>query len=112
MIKWISYGKKNVLGVTVKKKYPWRYSYYAIKHQYLELGREYDGTAEMFDFEGAESILWYGFVSGCKFAGVKFDLKREDMEFILDQSLYEFIDAYSSFRQDALMRAGQSVETK
>ena len=87
---------------TIKYKgvdYPIRISYRALKGVVGDLGREFRGDAEVFDFEGAESLLFHAIKSGCEFTEKEFDLKREQMEYVLDESLQEFIAAFTAFSQ-------------
>jgi len=94
------------------KKYPIRIGYKAIKGVNAELGRDFKGDAESFDFEGAEALLYHGMKQGCSFAEHEFDLKREDMEDVLDESLDEFIAAFQAFSQEAQKAATQGLAKK
>ena len=94
------------------KKYPIRIGYKAIKGVNAELGRDFKGDAESFDFEGAEALLYYGMKQGCSFAEQEFDLERDDMEDVLEESLDEFIAAFQAFSQEAQKAATQGLEKK
>ena len=76
-----------------------RIGYKALKGVAIDLGREFDGNSGKFDFEGAEALLYYGIKSGCELTGKEFDLSREEMENVLDESLDEFISAFTAFSQ-------------
>jgi len=88
MVKKISYKGRE---------YPIRISYKALKGVVGELGREFRGNADVFDFEGAEALLFHAMKAGCDFAGEELDLKREQMVDVLDESLNEFIAAFTAF---------------
>jgi hypothetical protein len=92
------------------KKYPLRIGYKALKGVNAELGRDFKGDEATFDYEGAESLLFHGLKQGCAFADKEFDLKREQMEDVLEESLNEFIQAFTTFSQDAQKGANLSVK--
>ncbi len=99
--------------VTYKgKKYPLRISYKALKGVALTLGREFRSDTELFDFEGAEELLFHSIKAGCKFSEKEFDLKREEMEDVLDECFDDFIAAFVAFSQDVQKRAGLDVKKK
>jgi hypothetical protein len=98
MIKYIKYKDK---------KYPLRIGYKAVKGVNADLGRDFSHNENgKFDFEGAESLLFHGLKQGCEFTGQDFDLKREDMENVLEESLMDFISALPDFSRDARMAPG------
>ena len=70
------------------KKYPFRVNYYAIKHYQLETGKELDNVTT--DIASTEILLWYALIAGHDFEDKELDLKRENMEFMLDVCLAEF----------------------
>lgn len=94
------------------KKYPLRISYKALKGVVMALGREFKSDDEVFDFEGAEELLFQGIKAGCEFSGNDMDLKREDMENVLDECFDDFIAAFVAFSQDAQRKANPGVRKK
>lgn len=81
------------------KKYPIRISYRAMKGANSELGRDYKHEDGNTDYEGMEALCYHALKEGARKAGQDFDLKREDMEDVLDESLNEFIASFSAFSQ-------------
>jgi hypothetical protein len=49
------------------------------------------------DISLLEVLLWYGLIAGHQMEGKTMTLKREDMEFILDESMSEFNEVIMSF---------------
>jgi hypothetical protein len=95
------------------KKYPVRIGYKALKGVNGELGREFrQEEGKAFDFEGAESLLFHSIKAGCQFSDVDFDLKREEMEDVLEESLQEFIAMFTAFSQDVQKQASPNVRKK
>ena len=77
------------------QKYPVRISYYAIKKFQQETGKAIEELDT--DIALLESLLWYGLVAGAQAENNELTLKREDMEFVLDESLIEFNEILMSF---------------
>jgi len=69
-------------------KWPCRVSYYALKQYQAETGKGIETLEE--DITNLEILLHYSIIAGCKADDVEFTLKREDMEFMLDESMTEF----------------------
>lgn len=95
MVEYISY--KN-------KKYPVRVGYYALKHATREVEEKNPGVkVEMEDvlsgnMEIYEPLLFHSLVMGAKAMDKELtDIKREDMEFVLDECLFEFIAIIPKF---------------
>jgi hypothetical protein len=103
MIKQISYKGK---------KYPIRIGYKALKGVNMDIGRDFKADEDVFDYEGAEALLFHGLKQGCKFADKEFDLKRDEMEDVLEESLNEFITAFTAFSQDVQKKANLNVKKK
>ncbi len=82
------------------EKYPLRIGYKALKGVNADIGRDFEQKEQGFDYEGAEVLLYHGLKQGCKFAGKEFKLKKEEMEDVLEESLTEFIQAFTAFSQD------------
>ena len=82
------------------EQYPLRIGYKAIKGVHAALGRDFEQKDKGFDYEGAEELLYHGLKQGCEFAGKPFTLKREEMEDVLEESLNDFILAFTAFSQD------------
>ncbi len=74
---------------------PVRISYYCIKKFTEETGKDLDAIDT--DVSLLEVLLWYGLVAGHKAEGKDFLLKREDMEFVLDESMLEFNEIMMNF---------------
>lgn len=76
-------------------KWPVRISYYCIKKFQEETGKGIEEIEN--DVSLMEVLLWYGLIAGHQAEKMPMTLKREDMEFVLDESLTEFNDAIMSF---------------
>jgi hypothetical protein len=70
------------------KKYPIRISYYAIKMFQFDTKRDISEIDQ--DISLLEVLLWYGLIAGAKSANESLELKRDEMEFVLDESMNEF----------------------
>lgn len=83
------------------KKLPIKISYYALKHA-INHHREKTGREiSMENIMGAgmeiyEPLLYYGLKAGHKKEDKKFSFKMEDMEFMLDDVMMEFIEVVAS----------------
>jgi len=69
-------------------KWPLRVSYYALKQYQLETGKGIETLED--EISNLEILLHFAIVAGCKAEEKEFTLKREDMEFMLDESLNDF----------------------
>ena len=70
------------------EKWPLRVSYYALKQYQIETGKGIETLED--DISNLEILLHYALIAGCKADDKELTLKREDMEFMLDESLTEF----------------------
>jgi hypothetical protein len=70
------------------EQYPVRVSYYALKQYQVETGKGIESIDE--DLTNLETLLYYSLVAGSKAEDKELPLKKEDMEFFLDESLTEF----------------------
>lgn len=77
------------------EKWPVRISYYCIKKFQEETGKGIEEIEK--DVSLMEVLLWYGLIAGHTADKKPMTLKREDMEFVLDESLTEFNDIILSF---------------
>ena len=77
------------------EKWPVRISYSAIRRFWEETGKGIEAIEN--EISLMEVLLWYGLIAGHRAENKPMTLKREDMEFILDESLTEFNDAIMSF---------------
>lgn len=92
---------------TIKYKgveYPFKVGYYALKHTSRELkaatGKEIELEKLLSgEMENYEPLLWHSLVMGHKLEDKDLTLKREDMEFVLDECLWEFIGKVPNFFQ-------------
>ncbi len=82
------------------KDYHLRISYKALKGVVVDLGREFDGNAPTFDFEGAEALMYHAIKSGQEYHNLPFDLTKEQMADVLDEiGLMAFVEAFTAFTQ-------------
>lgn len=80
------------------KNYPYRIGYRALKKVKAELGREFDMPEDgSMDYEALEWLMLFAIETGCKGAGKEFDLKIEDMEMLLDESLTDILAGIAAF---------------
>lgn len=77
------------------EKWPVRISYYAIKKLQEETGKDISEIEN--DISLLEVLLWYGLIAGHTADNKPMTLKREQMEFILDESMTEFNEIVLSF---------------
>ena len=71
------------------KEYSYRVDFYAIKEYQAETGKSFEDTiqAGLLSKDGLEAlelIYYYAIKGQCIFEGVDFDLKKEDMVFLLN----------------------------
>lgn len=78
-----------------KQKYPIKVGYYVLKMLKAETGKGIEDTSK--DLSLYEPMLYYSLVKGAKIAGTELGLKREDMEDVLEEVLYDFINAIPKF---------------
>lgn len=80
------------------KEYPLRISYYALKKLGEEKGIKITNMdTDAFDPSMMESLLFYGLESGARFEGKTLDLTRADMENVLDDCFFEFLQMIPEF---------------
>jgi len=77
------------------EKWPVRISYYCIKKFQEETGKDVQEIDK--DISLLEVLLWYGLVAGHTAESKPMTLKRDEMEFVLDESLTEFNEVVMSF---------------
>ncbi len=80
------------------EKYPMRIGYKALKGVFGDLGRDFRG-GDPFDYEGAECLLYHGLKQGASFTGESFELKKGQMEDILEESMSDFLASFEAFSQ-------------
>lgn len=94
------------------EKYPVRISSYAMEMAQKETGASL-GDIES-NFEGQKALLWYSLVAGHRMAKKELTLKREDIEWILDECYFEYIEITTKFAraiieiQERLIEEGKS----
>ena len=76
-------------------KWPVRISYYALKQFTKDTGVDIRDIDK--DVSYLETLLWFGLIAGCNAVDRELTLKREEMEFILDESMAEFNEAIIKF---------------
>lgn len=89
MVKYIRYNEKD---------YPVRVSYFALKRLKEDIGKSVSELGED-DYEGYESLLYYSLQRGAKMTGVSFDFKKEDMEDVMDECFFRFLEIVPQFFQ-------------
>jgi len=77
------------------EKWPIRVSYYCVKKFQQETGKGIEEIEN--DISLLEPLLWYSLIAGHQAEKRHMTLKREDMEFILDESMSEFSEAMMAF---------------
>lgn len=84
------------------KEYPVSVGYYALKHTSRELSK--DGKEDLSiekilsgNLESYEPLFYYSLVAGHKKEGKELTIEREDIEFMLDDVLWEFISLIPKF---------------
>lgn len=86
-----------------KKKYPIKVGYYALKHASQELRKDTQSadldmeTLMSGNMENYEPLLYHALVMGARLESKELTLAREDMEFVLDECLFEFIEILPTF---------------
>ena len=71
-----------------KEKLPIRVSYYALKQYQKETGKDLSDLDE--NLENLEILLYHSLIAGHKSENKEMILPREEMEFILDESMGQF----------------------
>ena len=89
MIKYLDYN-----GVEV----PYSIGYYALKRFKGETGTDFEKTPDD-DLEALEIIAFYAIEAGCKITKIENPLKRDDMEFFLNECMNEFNESIPDFFQ-------------
>jgi len=80
------------------EKLPVRLGYYALKHTKIDTGKEFvDINTDTIDYDVLECGLYYSLVQGYKFEGKKCPYEKTDMEEILDECLFQFIEVIANF---------------
>lgn len=85
-----------------KKEYPISVGYYALKHasrEAQEKGQQ-DLSMESImsgNLENYEPLLYYSLVMGAKLEEQELDLTRDDMEFVLNECMWDFIALIPKF---------------
>lgn len=69
------------------KKIPIRISYYAIKKFQEDTKKSLSDLGN--DLSLIEILVWYAIIAGYKYKGLEMDFKREDVEWLLDESLQQ-----------------------
>lgn len=82
------------------EKYPVRVSSYAMEMAQKETNVSL-GEIEN-NFEGQKALLWYALVAGHRMAKKELTLKREDIEWILDECYFEYIEITVKFAQSLI----------
>jgi len=99
MIEYITYENKQ---------YPVRISFSALKRAKMETGRDLD----QFDMEYMEPLLYFGLIAGCKADGRTMPFKREDIEYVLDECLAEFVGMLPKFFEVMTLQPGEKQKSQ
>jgi len=76
-------------------EHPIRISYYAIKQFEKDTGKSIDILDEKLEY--LETLLWFGLIAGHRVEDKEMTLKRDEMEFMLDECLREFNELILGF---------------
>jgi len=82
------------------QKYPIKLGYYALKMFKADAGTNIEAIKED-DYEAYETLLFYSMKQGAKRQNTEFTFKKEDMEDILDDCFFEFIQLIPQFFPEA-----------
>ena len=103
-------------GVGEKKKLPIRVSYYALKKVKEDTNKSLSDVKDD-DFDVYESLLYHSLSKGHQVEGMSFNLKKADMEDVMDQVYFQFMKVVPKFFEQAqtpatIARDGQSKNAK
>jgi hypothetical protein len=90
------------------QKHPVRISYYVLKHFKIETGRDLDGFNSVTDIE---PVLFYAMQAGYKAINKEMTIKRDDMEFLIDENFDSITKDFPVIMQD-LAAANENTEPK
>ena len=84
------------------KQYPISVGYYALKHASREAQEKGQSDISMEaimsgNLENYEPLLYFSLVMGAKLEGTELDLSREEMEFVLNECMWDFIALIPKF---------------
>lgn len=80
-----------------QKKYPVRLAYKVFKGMKADLGEIGFEKLGTLDPDVMETMLWHGLVSGHKYTEQPLELKKEQMEDVLDECMFEFFQLIPIF---------------
>lgn len=92
MLKYITYKGE---------KYPIRVNYYVLMMA-EEAHGEIDYMQLLTKFSAQKDVLWWGLEAGHKMANMELSLKREDMQWVLDESYKEFQKILIAFTKELI----------
>jgi len=95
------------------KKYPFRVGYRALKklkEKHNISSEDLAGTGDI-GLEVYETILYWSLVSGAKAMDEKLSLKETDMEDVLDESMFDFIEKMPKFFPKEVKKTGAQRRT-
>lgn len=90
MVKYITYQEKQL---------PIRITFNTLYKAGAESGKDF--TEDFMHYELFEPLLWYSLRAGHYATGQKLEYKRDDMEFMLDDCLQNFIKLIPEFFPEA-----------
>jgi len=90
------------------KKLPVKIGYYALKMLKAELGKEMSDIGDD-DFTAYEILLFYGLEMGCRKTHTKFTWKKTDMEMLMEEVFYQFLDLLPKFFPEFDVKKFQAV---
>jgi len=89
-------------------KYPVRVGYYALKHFQEETGKTISQLSQD-DLQDYESLLFYSLKQGHKKENKPFNFKKEQMEDVLDECFFEFMELIPDFFPKARQTGNQKA---
>lgn len=91
------------------EKLPFRISYYALSKFQQETGLSIDTLETEIDtnISVLEPILYFALEAGHRSEGKEFKIKREDIAFLLDEVMNEFMTKMGNFSQEAAPKKGK-----
>jgi len=82
-----------------EKKYPIKIGYYVLKMLKVDTGKSLEDAGGD-NFEIYETLLFYALKQGAKLQGEEFTFTKEQMEDVLDECFFEFVELIPTFFPD------------
>lgn len=98
-----------VQHITYKnEKYPFKVGYYALKMLKQDTGKSLESLGQD-DLEVYESLLFHSLKQGHTLENKEFKFTKEDMEQVLDECFFEFVELIPTFFPDPNSLPGMAV---